>query len=160
MLVYFICSEIFFISSLNIGGIMPALFFFNVYVEIPCVYCRTWSREWCATAAPPTTLCWTTRAACASTAGSLSSTQLHHMVSDTQTGCVQYLHREDSICVFNVVHPLVYRGVAPGAVLLGGGHQWWRGCVSDWPRSSSHGSERCTLARHAQWWYPLLIYKM
>lgn len=132
--------------------------FLNIYVEIPCAYCRTWLREWCATAAPPTTLCWTNRAVCASTAGSPSSTQLRHTVSDTHAICVQYLHREDSICVFNVAYPLVCRGVASGTVLLGGRHQWWRGCVSDWPRSSSHRSEGCTLARHGQWWYPLFIH--
>lgn len=65
--------------------------------------------------------------------------------------------REDSICVSNVACLLVCRGVAPGAVLPGGGHRWWRGCVSDWPRSSTHGSGGCALARYRQWRYPLFI---
>lgn len=45
------------------------------------------------------------------------------MVGVTQRGRVQYLHREDSIGVFNVAYLLVYRGVASGAVLPGGGHR-------------------------------------
>lgn len=59
---------------------------------------------------------------------------------------------------FNVTYLLLCRGAASGAVLPGGRHRWWGGCVSYWPRSSSHRSEGCTLAGYGQRWYPLIIY--
>lgn len=43
-------------------------------------------------------------------------------VTHIETG-VQFWHTEGSVCVFNVAYLLVYRGVASGAVLSGGGHR-------------------------------------
>lgn len=133
---------------------------FIIFVKHTCVCCRIWLRAWCATAAPPTTPCWTTRGVCALTAGSLSSTAPRHMVTDTHTHRAQYMPPRNLLVLlefFLMSHVILYRCAAAGPVLPGGRHLWWGCSVSYWSRSSSHRSEGCTMAEYRQWWYPLII---
>lgn len=75
------------------------------------------------------------------------------MVSGKQNTPCWYCY---SICVLTHLLCLVYRSVTSGAILSRGGHQWWRGCLSYWPRSPCHRWEGCTVAQYGQWWYPLI----
>lgn len=80
----------------------------NVFLSVICL-CRTSLKTWCATAAPPTTPCWTTRAVCAPTASSPSSTPPHLMVRDSQTVCVQRHRRYfmEPVSMWTEVLPLM-----------------------------------------------------